>query len=228
MMPYTYRQLQEWIIERRRQQQSNAGECCSRELVQTAEDLAAKPCLFALDGIVVKHLIEFVLPFEKRANAAEVRPTMAWDAKEKEAVVLSRHTAKAIADDFFEFVQQEHFQQHLALMSAGQILVLCIFHFKLSWLELHDRDQNWKPKPVCTPASAVDASSSLHFVQQLQADAIELSRPQIQLSRKCCLCGEDHAFSDHRSSLLYAVPALQTAAAIAAETAPLPSSEGWD
>ena len=42
---YTYWQLQEWIIERRRlQQQSNAAEGSSRQLVQTAEGLVAKFC----------------------------------------------------------------------------------------------------------------------------------------------------------------------------------------
>ena len=276
MMPYTYRQLQEWIIERRRQQQSNAAECSSRELVQTADDLAAKLRAFASDGVVVKHLIEFALPPKKHANAAEVTPNMATVAsgnqsnrrcdatehitgigdatehaggigddvaqadnasrtigdyadrtgqpddqcqaisnatehatKQKKRlkkhedghetdthhVILSRHTAKAMAENFFRFVQQEHLQQHLSLMSGGQILVLCIFHSRLSWqkgkpLELHDRDQYWIPKPVYTPASAVDTPSPPHFVQQLQADATERSRPQIQPPRVCCLCGK--------------------------------------
>ena len=71
--PYTYRQLQEWIIERRRlHQRSNAIESATRELVQTAADLAAKLCAFASDGIVVKHFIDFALPAKKRADAAEV------------------------------------------------------------------------------------------------------------------------------------------------------------
>jgi hypothetical protein len=74
-LPYTYRQLQEWILERRRLQQlSNAAEGSSRQLIQTAEDLAAKLCAFASDGIVLKHLIEFALPSKKRADAAEVTP----------------------------------------------------------------------------------------------------------------------------------------------------------
>ena len=70
MMMYTYRQLQEWIIERRRlHQRSDAAESSARELVRTAEDLAAKLCAFASDGIVVKHLIDFALPAKKRAVA---------------------------------------------------------------------------------------------------------------------------------------------------------------
>ena len=80
MPPYTYRQLQEWIIERRRlQQRSDDVEGSSRELVQTAEDLAAKLRAFASDGIVVKHLIEFALPSKNRANAAEVAAKGAHD-----------------------------------------------------------------------------------------------------------------------------------------------------
>jgi hypothetical protein len=79
--PYTYRQLQEWIVERRRQQQqSDHVDKSSRELVQSAADLAAKLCAFASDGIVVKHLIAFALPSKKRANAAEVTAKGASDA----------------------------------------------------------------------------------------------------------------------------------------------------
>jgi len=73
MPPYTYRQLQEWIIKRRRQQQqSDNVHRSSRELVQTVADLAAKLVAFASDGIVVKHLVDFALPAKKRAAAAEV------------------------------------------------------------------------------------------------------------------------------------------------------------
>ena len=237
------RHLQEWIIERRRQQQSNAAECSSRELVQTAEDLAAKLCAFASDGIVVKHLVEFALPSKKRANAVEVTPKVAsvssdnqcqaisnateYAAKEKKGlkkqddshkrdthhVILSRHTAQAMAENFFKFVQQEHLQEHLNPMSGGQILVLCIFHSRLLWqkgkpIELKDIDQYWIPKPVYTPASAVNAPSPPHFVQKLQADATERSRPQIQPPRVCCLCGKGfidapalwrHCESEHHS-----------------------------
>ena len=50
-------------------------------------------------------------------------------------VTLSQQTAQAMADSFFKFVVQEHLQQHLSRMSAGQILVLCIFHSRLSWLK---------------------------------------------------------------------------------------------
>ena len=73
MPPYTYRQLQQVIIERRRQQQpSDDVDNSSRELVQTAADLAAKLCAFASDGIVVKHLVDFALPAQRRAEAVEV------------------------------------------------------------------------------------------------------------------------------------------------------------
>ena len=153
-MMHTYRELQDWIIERRKlQQRSAAAESSAGERVGTAEDLAAKLCAFASDGIVVKHLIEFALPAKQRADAVEVTEDTAGtgdataptkdsnggDAAqhagttEKRQVTLSPHTAKGMADSFFKFVEQEHLQQHLQGMSAGQILVRCIFHSRLSW-----------------------------------------------------------------------------------------------
>ena len=94
MPPYTYRKLQEWIVERRRlQRRSDDAESASRELVQTAEDLAAKLRAFASDGIVVKHLIEFALPSKKRANAAEVA------AKGASAAAGSRSTRQGAAPE---------------------------------------------------------------------------------------------------------------------------------
>ena len=92
-MMYTYRELQERIIERRKlQQRSAAAESSAGERVGTAEDLAAKLCAFASDGIVVKHLIEFALPAKQRAEAVEV--TEDTKAPEKLDVTLSHHTAK--------------------------------------------------------------------------------------------------------------------------------------
>ena len=216
LMPYTYRQLQEWIMERRRRQQrSDANETSSREIVQTVDDLAAKLCAFASDATVVKQLILFALPPKKHAHAVEITVKVASAASEhakidnhhdeetddalqaksaateharssgddsarpddvprttgaatKDAVqpkkqlkahddshktdvpdvTLSRQTADEMADSFFKFVQKEHLQQHLSRVTAGQILVLCIFHSRLLWqkgkpLELHERDQYW-------------------------------------------------------------------------------------
>ena len=60
------------IERRRRQQQSEAGDSNSRELVRTTSDLVTRLCAFASDVIVVKHLVEFALPPKQRANAAEV------------------------------------------------------------------------------------------------------------------------------------------------------------
>ena len=248
MMPYTYRQLQDWIVERRRlQQQSDAAESSSQELVQTVEDLAAKLQAFAADAIVLKHLIEFALPPPKRATAAELtskvppatsgsgsngrsaateRPAATDDATEhareieshdpqednqRQAiraatepatqgadghdVTLSLHTATAMAKNFFSFVKKECLQQHLSRMSAGQILVLCIFHNRLLWqkgkpLELHDRDHYWIPKPAYAPASNVKAPSPAHFVKQIQRSATEQLPPEMQPPRRCCLCGK--------------------------------------
>jgi hypothetical protein len=76
-LPYTYRELQEWILERRRRQASDATERTPQQLVTSAEDLATRLCEFASDAIVVKHLIEFALPSKKRANATEVTPKVA-------------------------------------------------------------------------------------------------------------------------------------------------------
>ena len=268
--PYTYRQLQEWIIERRRlHQRSNAIESATRELVQTAADLAAKLCAFASDGVVVKHLIDFALPEKKRADAAEVTAldemllqstgrgaatehiaasgtatehTKDTDGDDKQAdnqreaisaatehaskpkkqlrkrdaghrVTLSQQTAKAMADGFFKFVEREHLQQHFSRMSAGQILVLCIFHSRLSWqkgkpLELHDRDHYWIPKPLYTPASQVKAPSPPHFAQRIKHSATEHVPPEMQPPRSCCLCGKgfidwaalwEHCELDHHS-----------------------------
>ena len=253
-LPYTYRQLQELILERRRLQQlSPAAEDSSRQLVQTVEDLVAKLCAFASDGIVLRHIIAFALPPKKRAAAAEVTPKVAssttyispehakdisdattehtkdtsdeakrpndrcktaGDATERVSqqrlklkqsddshktsshdVTLSQRTAKAMADSFFKFVEQEHLQTHLNLMSAGQILVLCLFHSRLSWqkgkpLELHDRDQYWIPKLTYTPASQVKAPSPPHFVQRILSSATEHVPPEMQPPRTCCLCGK--------------------------------------
>ena len=80
-------------------------------------------------------------------------------------------------------------------MSAGQIVVLCIFHSRLLWqkgkqIQLHEKDQYWLPKPVYTPASQVKAPSPPHFVQQIHADATERSEAVMQPPRTCCLCGK--------------------------------------
>ena len=73
MPHYTYKQLQERILEHRKlQQRSDGVERSPSELVQTAGDLAAKLRACASDAIVVKYLIEYALPSKKRANAAEI------------------------------------------------------------------------------------------------------------------------------------------------------------
>ena len=179
----------------------------------TVDDLTAKLRAFASDGIVVKHLIDFALPPKKRANAAEITAKTASAAagsqcttkqlkqhddtrlNENYDVALSQQTAKAMANDFFKFVEQEHLQQHLSGMSAGQILVLCIFHSKLSWqkgkpLKLHDRDHYWIPKPSYTPASQVNAPSPPYFVQRIKHSPTEHVPPGMQPPRSCCLCGK--------------------------------------
>ena len=100
-----------------------------------------------------------------------------------------------MANDFFKFVEQEHLQQNLSGMSAGQILVLCIFHSKLSWqkgkpLQLRDRDHYWIPKPAYTPVSKVNAPSPAHFVQRIKQSATEQMPPEMQAPYSCLLCGK--------------------------------------
>ena len=56
---------------RRLQQRSKDVDNVSRELVQTAADLAAKLRAFASDAIVLKHLIDFALPAKKRAGTED-------------------------------------------------------------------------------------------------------------------------------------------------------------
>ena len=99
MPPCTYRQLQEWILERRRQQQlSDDTDSSSRELVQTAADLAAKLRAFASDGIVVKHLVDFALPAKKRADAAEVTAMDETPIQSTGPSAATEHTATRCAD----------------------------------------------------------------------------------------------------------------------------------
>ena len=227
-MPYTYAQLQQWIVERRRRLACVASDDRARELVQSAEDLATKLQEFASEGIVVKHLAEFALPPKKKDSAVMVTPLSeeatapqatkrlkAHDDSDKgaHAITLSPQTATAMADSFFKFVQKDHLQPHLAGMRAGQILTLCIFHSRLSWqkgkpIELLERDQYWLPLPVYTPAEKVSAPSPPYFVQQLQADATARCAPQIQPPRTCCLCGKgfidppalwNHCEAEHHS-----------------------------
>ena len=80
------------------QQRSDDGASSSRELVGTAEDLAAKLRAFASEGVVVKHIIEFALPPKKRANAAEVTATGAsaasGPATEHTRSIATEHTTQ--------------------------------------------------------------------------------------------------------------------------------------
>ena len=135
---------------------------------------------------------------EARSGATEHASKPKKQLRKRDAdprVTLSYQTAKTIADGFFKFVEQEHLQQHLSHMSAGQILVLCIFQSRLSWqkgkpVQLHDRDHYWIPKPSYTPASQVNAPSPPHFVQQIKRSATEHVPPEMQPTCSCCLCGK--------------------------------------
>ena len=78
MLPYTYVELQQFIVERRRRLQQG------HDRVGTVGDLAAKLRAFASDAIVVKHLIEFALPPKKRSDAAEVTAKVVSAAAENQ------------------------------------------------------------------------------------------------------------------------------------------------
>ena len=117
------------------------------------------------------------------------------ESNETHDMVLSQQSAKAMANDFFNFVEQEHLQQHLSGMSAGQFLVLCFFHSKLVWqkgkpLQLQDRDHDWIPKPTYTQVSQANAPSPPHFVQRVKHSAVEHVPPEMQPPCSCLLCGK--------------------------------------
>ena len=126
-------------------------------------------------------------------------------------------------------VGQEHLHQHLSCMSAGQIVVLCIFHSRLAWqkgkpLELTERDRHWIPMRVYTPASQVQAPSPPHFVAQIHRSATKLLQPEMQAPRICHLCGkgfidsaalwkhcdlEHHSWAEARKRMLWEAQQLE-------------------
>ena len=68
-MPQTYRELQDRVIEHRRQQAAHAADSGgASQLVETSDDLARMLRQFASDGIVVRVLVDFALPPHKRAR----------------------------------------------------------------------------------------------------------------------------------------------------------------
>jgi hypothetical protein len=71
-MPFAYRGVQKWIIERRRAQALATHAGATRQLVQSLDDFASKLQNFACDVVAVKFLIEFALPPKKRASAEEI------------------------------------------------------------------------------------------------------------------------------------------------------------
>ena len=74
-MHQTYRELQDRVIEHRRQQAAHAADGGgASQLVETSEDLARMLREFASDGIVVRVLVDFALPPHKRARAASAVP----------------------------------------------------------------------------------------------------------------------------------------------------------
>ena len=108
---------------------------------------------------------------------------------------LSPAAAKDMVAKFTEFLTDNRLLPRVQHISAGHLMVLCIFHARLSWqkgppIELTSRDKYWIPKPTYTPASRVQAPSPPFFVQQIQAFATEHGSPRIQPPRTCVLCGK--------------------------------------
>jgi len=124
--PYTYKQLQEWIRERRRRQASDATERAPQQLVTSAEDLATKLRQFASDGIVVAHLIEFALSSKKRTNATEVTPTVASAALANGIETRGAATEHAMCTDETQDAGDDAQQLHVEHRTADDVTACAI------------------------------------------------------------------------------------------------------
>ena len=157
--PYLYREVQEKILELRRNFQRDESQQDAEQnpsaLIRCEEDLAAHIYDFAEDAIVAQNLVNFALPRNKRADAIVAKeanaPTLSFASSRTTTVTqvkkrpltqldasvtsarLDKNVAKTIARSFFKFVEKEGIQHHLSSMHAGQILVLSIFHSRLAW-----------------------------------------------------------------------------------------------
>ena len=108
--------------------------------MQTAEDLAAKLRAFALDGIVVKHLIEFALPSKKRTSAADVT------AKGASAAAGNRSTRQGDATEHtktnrIDDEEADDQRQAIGAASTPEALV-AVPHCQATHPEAHVRIQN--------------------------------------------------------------------------------------
>ena len=100
MVPNTYRQLQQFIIERRRlQQRSDDGASSPCERLDTFEDIAAKLRVSASDAVAVKHLIAFALPRKKRASAVVITEPAKDNGADEQAHDQSRTMSAATEHD---------------------------------------------------------------------------------------------------------------------------------
>jgi hypothetical protein len=85
-------------------------------------------------------------------------------------------------------------QPHLRDMSAGQIVVLCIFHSRPSWqkgkqIQLHERSV-LVAKASLHIRLACKGAISAALRRATQADSTERSQTVMQPPRTCCLCGK--------------------------------------
>ena len=221
-MPFVYRDLQELILEQRRSvaepndtQAAGAAEPSSQR-DQKSDDLACLLQDFTRDLCTTYFLVHFAFPPRRAEEAADVTlaaepsgaatppPLTPCDATEPANTAnntrllnasLSPAAAKDMVAKFTEFLTENRLLPRVQHISAGHLMVLCIFHARLSWqkgppIELTSRDKYWIPKPTYTPASRVQAPSPPFFVQQIQAFATEHGSPRIQPPRTCVLCGK--------------------------------------
>ena len=116
MLPYTYGEVQQFIVERRRRLQQG------HDRVGTVQDLADKLRAFASDTIVVKHLIEFALHSKQRSDAAEVT------AKVVSAAAESQSTTKTMKQydntdqkDLYDVVLSQKQQTQWQMLSSSSL-----------------------------------------------------------------------------------------------------------
>ena len=220
-LPYTYRQLQNLIFERRCRPVQTADEGRRPQLIGTADDLAAMLREFASNALVLRALLDFALPPHKReaswaavlaqpaeadasrmpasaASGATARRLKTYDEGQQNTVAvvgLAEHAARKMAKGFFKFVEEGRLQGRVATLGPRHIVVLCIFHCRLTWqkgkpMQLRPAHEYCIPKPKYTPAALVTAPSPAYFVERAREIATEHSRPCMQPPQRCCLCGK--------------------------------------
>ena len=200
-LPYTYRELQECIMQHRQTY-------CNGKPMASADEVTSTLCSFASNAVVTHYLIEFALPPGQRADAyqrectdeaceevgKQSRRLLPVD-RERYTVKLSHQAAKGMANRFCKFVRTHNLSQQLGDMPAGQILALVILHSRLTWqkgkpVRLHEHDYLWIPKAPYVPSGKIESPHVPHFVKQIEKSATQRILPEMQAPVQCCLCGK--------------------------------------